>query len=256
MVLTLAHIVLAVASISPADGPEAQGRRCSGPGAAFGVTSYQCEKCGVSSHDGRTRFMFDAEPRVLAAEEGSSLRRDDIVVAVDGRSIRTGEGAEAFTYPLRGTHTVTVRRAGRRVDLTAEVTIDCTGGSQPALDGMPAAAAPAPQPAAGGSSAGTGRLGFALACIPSCTRTRGPDGSIYWKFDAEPTVAAVRASSPAAAAGVQVGDTVVQVDGKSILAPEGHLRLIRAQSGSVRSVTLTVRRGGVERTIDLTVERP
>jgi S1-C subfamily serine protease len=65
----------------------------------------------------------------------------------------------------------------------------------------------------------------------------------------------VRAGSPAAAAGVQIGDTVVQVDGKSILSPGGHLRLIRAQSGSVGSVALTVRRDGVERTIDVTIER-
>ena len=93
---------------------------CGGPGAAFGVTSYQCASCGVKQGQGvRTQFTFQAEPIVLEVAKTSVLQAGDVIVAVNGEPILTQVGADQFTYPRAGTSTVTVRRGTSRVDLTA-----------------------------------------------------------------------------------------------------------------------------------------
>jgi C-terminal processing protease CtpA/Prc len=86
------------------------------------------------------------------------------------------------------------------------------------------------------------KYGFALACRPSCTRTKGPDGMDYWKFDAEPPIVAVRPGKAAAAAGLKVGDKVVEIEGKPVLSREGARHLFTAQSQT--SLTCTVERDG------------
>jgi hypothetical protein len=76
----------------------------------------------------------------------------------------------------------------------------------------------------------TGRFGFAVACLPSCTRVRGTDGADYWKFDGEPPVADVRPGGPADAAGLQRGDRIIEVNGIRVLTEEGARALARSQN--------------------------
>jgi hypothetical protein len=91
----------------------------------------------------------------------------------------------------------------------------------------------------------TGRFGFALTCTPSCTRTHARDGTEYWKFDGYPAVAEVREGSPAASAGVVVGDTVTAIDGQSILTDDGALSF-RRNAQTAATLHVTVRRDGKE----------
>jgi len=92
---------------------------CAGPGAALGVTSYQCASCGIrQGGSARPHYTFQAEPIVLEAAPGSVLKAGDVIEAVNGEPIMTQTGADRFTYPQAGQVTLTVRRANARVQLT------------------------------------------------------------------------------------------------------------------------------------------
>jgi C-terminal processing protease CtpA/Prc len=189
--------------------------------------------------EGRAQFIFHIEPRVLSVAEGSPLRVGDTVISVDREAITTAEGSEAFTYPIRAIHQVEVRRNGTKAVLFREVTTDCSAHVPQATAVGP------PQPYTveiGAGEIDAGKYGFALACRPSCTRTKGPDGMDYWKFDAGPPIVAVRPGKAAAAAGLKVGDKVVEIEGKPVLSREGARHLFTAQSQT--SLTCTVERDG------------
>lgn len=96
-----------------------QATSCAGPGAAFGVTSYQCASCGIKQGMGaRPQYVFQAEPIVLETAPGSVLKAGDVIEAVNGEPIMTQTGADRFTYPQAGQVTLTVRRGSARVQLT------------------------------------------------------------------------------------------------------------------------------------------
>lgn len=207
---------------------------CSGPGAAYGVTSYNCTNCGIEMKEpGRTTYLFHAEPTVLSVEPGSALQVGDVIVAVGEKAITTREGADMFSYPSKGVTFVRVRRRGGPVVLRVQVTADCATADRDMAAG-----------------AATGRFGFAVSCLPSCVRARGSDGTDYWKFNGEPPVAKLRAGGPAEIAGVQIGDRVVRIDGESVLSEKGALRLLRSQS-SGGTLRLEVMRGDRVIAVDL-----
>jgi membrane-associated protease RseP (regulator of RpoE activity) len=235
-----------------------------GPGAAFGVTAYQCANCGVEQRSGTpTAFQFFAEPVVLEVEDGSPLRPGDIVEAVDGKPITTRAGAHAFTYPTRSRSTVTVRRDGARRDLAVRVTDTCRTPTPPTPPTPPIAPTPptspvaptpsvAPTPPTPPTEGRGGRFGFALGCLPSCTHTRASDGTRYYRHDGPPPVVAVREDGPADRAGMRVGDRVTHVDGLSIVSEAGGLRFLSAARG--REMRLTLDRDG--RAIEVELRAP
>jgi membrane-associated protease RseP (regulator of RpoE activity) len=103
-------------------------KSCRGPGAAFGVTAYQCASCEFAREQNtRPEFGFHAEPIILRTSPSSVLRSGDIIEAVNGQPITTRAGAEQFTYPKAGTSVIRVRRNGVPVDLTA-ARPDCDTG--------------------------------------------------------------------------------------------------------------------------------
>ena len=104
-----------------------EGASCSGPGAVFGVTSYQCASCSFRQGDRMKIYtLFQAEPIVLTTAKESALQPGDVVEAVNGEPITTAAGAEQFTSPRGGKANVTVRRGGSRVQLSA-VALKCDG---------------------------------------------------------------------------------------------------------------------------------
>src|ERR1043166_9655988 len=88
------------------------GARCSSwPGSAFGVIAYQCANCGFKAETSqRTAYTFFAEPVITEVDRNSTLVAGDVIEAVDDHPITTQAGAEAFTYPGTGMHSLTVRR--------------------------------------------------------------------------------------------------------------------------------------------------
>jgi hypothetical protein len=228
--------------------PRAAAQSCAGPGAVYGVTSYECEKCGMSVKDGRPQFTFNTEPRILETEAGSVLKPGDVVVSVGTHRITTAEGARLFTYPPpRSVVRLEVRRDGKPVVTIGEVKIDC-GTSEPRFVTVPMQQSYTVEKGSG--EVESAKVGFALGCRPSCTRTKGPGGVEYWKFDAPPPVVAVRPNSPADRSGMKVGDIVVEVDGKSVMLPEANLRLFKFPSEGGK-IQLTLAREGKRLTYTL-----
>lgn len=230
-------LTLAVAIIVPpfVSVPLAAQDSCSGPGAAFGVVSYQCGSCTMQQKPGaRPIWQFRTEPMILKTTEGSPLLGGDIVQAVDGKPITTAGGAEAFTYPALGEFVVTVRRAGRQIAVRVRVSVDCSQAGTSGAVG-PTSAAP-PEPVA---AKPRGRFGFAIACS-NCTRQVGPDGIGYWTFESKPVIGDLEPGSPAAASGLHVGDVIEEVDDHPVLERAGALALAKADSAP--SLRLTVRR--------------
>jgi hypothetical protein len=98
--------------------------------------------------------------------------------------------------------------------------------------------------------------GFALEC-GECRWTRDQgDPRDIWQYSDLPHVAAVNERGAAARAGVLVGDTLIAVDGVSILAPEGARKLSLVRLGD--RVTLTLRRAGqsIDKVLVLGPPRP
>lgn len=246
-----------------------------GPGEAFGVTAYQCASCSFKrDKDKLAEYNFSAEPIVLEIASWSSLRAGDVIEAVNGQPITTRAGADQFTYPRAGESLLSVRRSGSRVELHATARPQCPDVSQfdprsiARVEVLKANAAEnlyGPRAAGGvinifrkqrydslhvigaqplsigpdskGSPADS-RYGFAISCLPSCTRTTASDGTAYYKFDGYPPIAGIRAGGPAAMMGLRVGDVVTEIDGISILTEEGALRFQRSERKESLHVTI------------------
>ena len=280
---------------------------CAGPGAAFGVTAYNCASCGIKQGtDQRTQFVFGAEPIVLETTSASVLKAGDVIEAVNDAPITTLSGSDQFAYPRQGTSVITIRRGNARVRVSATATncdarrestvgaksdgpllivdgvvvsdltkvprdsiesVDVqkdgavtarygaraaqgvisirTKGAQAkpdptseplvVADGVVISGTPADDT---GASSNGRRFGFAIGCIPSCSRARGTDGTEYYKFDGYPSIVALVNGGAAMRAGIRVGDLVTQIDGKSILREEGALGFFRANRDDTMRVTV------------------
>ncbi|MGH7694272.1 MAG: PDZ domain-containing protein [Gemmatimonadaceae bacterium] len=259
------------------DGVELQ--PTTGPGEAFGVTAYQCASCSFKRDKGKlAEYSFSAEPIVLEIASWSSLRVGDVIEAVNGRPITTLAGADQLTYPRAGESLLSVRRSGSRIELRATARPECPDLSTfdpngidriEVLKGVAAEnlygargaggvvqifrkpryerlSVIGQEPAGGTDSANTsrtaGRYGFAISCLPSCSRAKASDGTGYWKFDGYPPIAGIRAGGPAAMMGLRVGDIVTEIDGISILTEAGALRFQRSERKE--SLHVTVMRDG------------
>jgi C-terminal processing protease CtpA/Prc len=223
-----------------------------GPGSAFGVTGYTCTQCQVEwkTADDQT-YTFSSAPTVISTTESSELKRGDVIEAVDGRPITTRQGAEIFVKPSNGEHSVTVRRNGSRTDIKTRA-MSCGSDQQTTARDISWQRATSiiagqqilqvkPTP-----SESQSRFGFAVACIPSCTKVRSSSdpGVAYWKYDDYPLIAAVRKDGPAERAGLRNGDVVTKVDGISVLEEKGALKLF--QSEGATTLNITVSREGKE----------
>ena len=73
-------------------------------------------------------------------------------------------------------------------------------------------------------------------------------------FEQLPEIAAVAPGSPADSAGITAGDTLVAVDGISVLTPDGARRFLDAPVGV--ALQITVRRGSQARTVSVVPKAP
>ncbi len=264
-----------------------------GPFEAFGIVALDLPAFEERKWPDRPpEYSFLAEPVVARVTKTSLLKPGDVIEAVDDHPITTSAGSRQFTYPSPGANTLTVRRGRERVVLRFDVVAPppCTEWTTPpsgfgvqgrrggnvnfdsaqvgqgrargsirirgqssvdgsrapvfVIDGVTIEPADVPPDA---------QFGFALSCKPTCAKVTGLDGRSFYKFDAAPVVSAVLANRPAATAGLKVGDVLVKVDGLSILADDGAIRL--SQSAQRPSLGLTVQRDGKEMVIQLQVPR-
>lgn len=101
---------------------------------------------------------------------------------------------------------------------------------------------PPPPPA---PAAPPGWLGIWIHC-DSCEIPRG-DRVSEWLFRDLPVIVGVLDGSPARAAGLQVGDTILRINGFALTSPEGGRRFGAIRKGE--AATFIVRRNGAERAI-------
>jgi regulator of sigma E protease len=71
---------------------------------------------------------------------------------------------------------------------------------------------------------------------------RTADGGDYYKFDAYPPIVALTPGGAAERAGLQVGDLISQIDGRSILGEDGATRFHRGNKAETMNITI-VRKG-------------
>jgi hypothetical protein len=96
--------------------------------------------------------------------------------------------------------------------------------------------------------------GLAIDCRRCRLAPGDNDPAPVWHYAEPPRVAVVRRLGPASEAGILEGDTIVAVDGHSILSPEGSRRFSRARPG--QRVRLTLHRAGKPFDADLVLGRP
>ncbi len=186
------------------------------------------------------------------------LREGDALVAVNGELITTRAGSLRYAalrpgVPVR----LTVRRAGRNLDVTLEPRARCAVAlpappappappRSPALPATPSADVEAPLPPdvplpplppvpLPGKRATLG-LSFSCHCA---LQLNGEDE--VWSFKEAPEVTQVTAGGPAARAGLRRGDHIESIDGFGILSTEGGRRFGAIAPG--QHVRLGVRRG-------------
>jgi PDZ domain-containing protein len=100
-----------------------------------------------------------------------------------------------------------------------------------------------------------GWSGFGLTCR-NCGGQPGEEGQPpVWAFGTLPTIYFVDPGSPAARAGLRIGDVLAELDGVSLLTEDGGKRFGALQPG--QSVKWTIRRGGrVQNVTVVTARRP
>jgi C-terminal processing protease CtpA/Prc len=233
------------------------------------VTGFNCANCGMQyDRDGSGLMTFRSEPVIISVKENSALRAGDVLVSVAGKPITTNDGADRFVRPGSASIGVRVRRDGKEIDVPVQVSDPCrltvwlgrrpdsvlksswlrfdsltVRKDQILLLRFDSVALRRDSVRLRRNEGFSHRVpfGFAVGCQPSCTRT-GAGTNGYWKYDAPPPVASVVKGSPADRAGLRMGDTVLAVDGESILEEKGARALTRA--GERDELRVTVMREG------------
>lgn len=195
--------------------------------------------------EGAAQKPFAAEPRITGVRgdgpAAGRLRDGDVLVAVEGVAVTTSEGARRYARieagrPVR----LSVRRDGRVQDVTLTPALRCVAlapdapPAPPAPDAPGAPGAPDAPPPPPGELVDEARFGFGVECN-DC----GEDEGGVFRFRQPPVVSTVRAGSPAARAGLRVGDRLTHVDGVALTSAEGWARLSGLQPGREARITYT-----------------
>jgi S1-C subfamily serine protease len=225
--------VLAVSAASPAaDSIQSQTARTSqsntnqvvqcGPGQAvsgdLGYAGTECHGCTISGKHlaGEPDIEFAAEPVLSGIRKDGpadgKLQEGDLLVAIDGQAITTREAAVHLSwlkpnFPVR----LTVRRLGVLVDVEIRPAPRCRPVTQPHVIALIDDRSISQRSGSALSPTPHGWIGMALDC--------GECGTTF------PVVARVWPNGPAAQAGLEEGDVLLAIDGKSLKTREATLIL-------------------------------
>jgi S1-C subfamily serine protease len=244
--VAIAAIVTSTAVIVTRFGEESSGDR-------FAATM-RAERGGAA-----LGVQVDQELKVTLVAAGSAAEQagvlvGDQIVAVAGQDVTTlaEVRSQLDDLPSDAEYTLTVNRAGRHLDLQVRGTSTMPGGIMPPQGRMPMPAIPQP-----GAPGGFGGPGVRPTMPPS--QPPGPRGDaqgprlgilVDSPRDGGVPVTALTPSSPAEAAGLRVGDVIIEANGTATPTVE-------ALQGSVASVgfgglvTLTVTRDGNPTTVSV-----
>jgi hypothetical protein len=255
--------------------------------ASLGYSKLECN-CTIGYIEGEpssTVYEFRSEPRIWGIEEGGPadgrLREGDFVTAIDGYLITTAEGGNRFGDLTAGEPVaLTVRRDGRKVDVTITPVAECKAEravvGRPDLPPVPPKAwtvKPAPRvlyvrpdtvmvteepvyvgvkilpaPVPDHAILPRGWLGFSLSCS-DCIVGKSEEGRVWWKFSDYPEINRVEIGSPAHEAGMRAGDVLTHIDDHDLTEEKGGELFGALQPGD--TVTFRYVRQGEERTVTL-----
>ena len=287
-ILSLLAVAMLLIATGSADAQQGVASSCpdgATPRGEIGIASFECSNCAIftSRDDERRSWSFSSEPTVRTVEPGSpadgKIEDGDRLVAIDGHLITTGEGGDRLANLVPGeTVSIVVRRGSREKTVTVVPRSECprSGGAAaapviaaspspqrvpyvPRPDRMPAPAVP-PTPATGVSVGAvprptlallpSGWFGFGIQCTECRWSVDDEDGTSEWEFSTHPEISSIQAGSPAAAAGLQRGDVLLEIDGESLVTEEGGRRFGSVKPG--QNVRWTYSRDGETRTTTAT----
>ena len=232
---------------------------CSVDQADLGLDSIVCQSCTVSGKHtpGEPDIAFSTEPTIAGIRKGGpadgKLEEHDVLVAIDGQLITTRAAALRYSSLTAGTPVrLTVRRNGVQKDVEITPASSCFS---PRLFFAPFSGAAQARDARIQLKErlitvpvkGRGFFGVGLAC-PGCGTSLGVQ--VTTPFRAYPEIAEVTPDSPAAKAGIKVGDVILAIDNVSITSAEGStlfrdvkpnqtVKILLIRNAEVITVTLT-----------------
>ena len=172
----------------------------------------------------------------------AGLKANDVILAVDGTNIADAKDLARKIGDMKPDQTikVTVFREGKRE------TVDVRLGTQPAGDVAQADTPDEEEPGKAQGESKVAELGLSLAPASEVPGATG-DGVV---------VVGVEANSEAAQKGIEVGDTILQINGKTAATPEDVLTEMRAVAEAGRnSVLFRIRSGERPRFVVLDVKK-
>jgi hypothetical protein len=212
-------------------------------------------------------YRFRSEPLIenvdVKGPAGGILKKDDLIVAINGHLITTRRGGNLFSNPPIGSPvTLTIRRDNRERDvMVVPVAIrrddPRSRHKLPGVPDVPAIPFPEIQPLTSlppmarpepfnllalRRFAPTAWIGFGLSCDKCTIRWNKDEGRAEWRFEVPPEVYSVDPDSPAHRAGLQRGDVLTYVDGLRLDSEQGSQRFSSMEPG--QEVTWTYERGG------------
>lgn len=197
----------------------------------FGYEFVSCVGCLSVTHVGAltyTRFL--GEPvlhRIRADGPGAQKLLDqDTLITVGGHPVTTLEAAKLLADWQRDSVELVVRRGNER-----HVWIAATAVCVPT----------SPRRALRPTTSARVTLGIALECA-GCRFERAKTGRGQWVYPSPPAVAEVMPNGAGWKAGILAGDTLLAIDGFSILSEEGGRLLAAIEPG--RAMEWTLKRGG------------
>jgi hypothetical protein len=220
--------------------------------ADYGFSSLECVNCEINNN-APTWIVFHAPARLRDIRTGGpaqgKLAEGDSLLGVNGMDITTPIASERYSRAIPGdTVELTVKRDKSLLRVAIVAGAKCISGADPnrrrgetaMYGGLVRAAASG---GAGTSVTDPRHRGWIGIGIASPVRPDSIDPlTLFRPFRQSPRVAIVAPDSPAARAGVEVGDVVVAVDGASVLATDGSAKFRNPAPGVAMSLTI-VRRG-------------
>ena len=265
---------IALAAVVPANAQSTAGNTCSGKEAvgSLGISGIACN-CTIGRPGSGDVWQFRSEPVITSLETdsraGAVLKIGDVITHVNGKSIRTAEGAALLANVRPGQAIIlTIRRNGQplKYALTAESACPTDPGLlgmyAPARIGSGHAAAATPvvapplrgslstapvrpsgaAPKATYSAMPKASFGMGLACTGNCSiKVSEKNGTPMMSFSEPPEVYSIEKGGPADQAGIQRGDILLRIDGAPMDGAAGGKLFATAQPG--QTVSFTVKRG-------------
>jgi S1-C subfamily serine protease len=220
------------------------------PLGTLGITGLSCN-CSFTtdSADRSERWVFRTEPVVMSlAASGPGdgiLQVGDRIAAVDGQLITTTAGGVRWGRILPGESvSLMIRRGDALLNVVVRAGAHCPGDSRAALPATPPAETERPS-----RLLPRGWMGFGLAC--DCSVNAGGAYAL-WTFRSPPDVSLVSPNGPAARAGIQSGDRLLEIGGVRLDSPEGGRAFSLVKPGD--TVRFLIERAGTRRMVRLVAE--